>query len=530
MLDNFSGKFDYTTHVFDRGEICDLSDDYTLPDYMPAVGKVLSCTATAAQPTLYYGAGGAECAGGLRYSLLYESAEDGSLFCASLPGEYDVMLTPDRDSKSLSDSSDVSGLCDALLENVSARVTAPRRLTIRSKLRLRPALRAKNEFSPLVHGADISSNSVRKLGGNASCTVCASATAIPLICRDSISRAEAGLSADDDVRVISSHGEVMITQIQNTEVSADCRGEVSITLLLCREGEGERPRRIIRKLPFTATLTFDSPIPSGASQIGIRGYGVCPSVSHSFDGDSIALEAGILLSAEVASSAPITYIKDIYSKNADCETAHTELVLHSPVAAFNAHATFSAAHEPSSLGLDSGMKLCDVTAKILPDIEKELSSNGRLTLAGKMRIFAIADNGGEFIPIEYDGDFRYSADISEAVGFDDPVISAILTIGDVKGRIDAESILCDCEICAAVLIENKQKIAALSEANFTSSSFGDESGASILVCYPAKDETLWDVAKKYRTDTTSIAQKNSISSTCAPDSPVTLSNIRFLII
>ncbi len=530
MLDNFSGKFDYTAHAFDRTETCDLSDDYTLPDYMPAIGKVLSCTATAAQPTLYFGAGGVECAGGLRYSLLYESADNGSLFCASLPGEYDVMLTPDRDMKSSSDGSDVSGLCDAMLENVTARVTAPRRLTLKSKLRLRPALRVKNEFSPLVHGADISSESIRKLSGNASCTVCASATAIPLICRDSISRAEAGLSPENEVRVISSHGDVMITQIQNTETSADCRGEVSVTLLICREDEGERPRRIIRKLPFQTTLTFDSPIPSGARQIGIRGYGVCPSVSHSLDGDSISLEAGVLLSAEVASSAPITYIKDIYSKNADCETAHAELVLHSPVSAFNGHATVSAAHDLSSLGLDSGMKLCDVTAKILPDIEKELSANGKLTLLGKMRIFAIADNGGEFIPIEYDGDFRYSADLSEAVGFDEPVISAIMTVGDIKGRIDADSVVCDCEICAAVLIEKKQKIRALSEANLTSTSTADDSGASILVCYPANGETLWDVAKKYRTDVALIAEKNSLPTVASPDAPDTLSKIKFLII
>lgn len=530
MLDNFSGNFNYTAHVFDRIETCDLSDDYTLPDYMPAVGRVLSCTATAAQPTLYLGAGGVECAGGLRYSLIYESADDGALFCADLPGEYDVMLTPDRDMKSSTDGSDVSGLCDASLENVTARVTAPRRLTLKSKLRLRPALRAKSNFSPLVHGAEISSESIRKLSGNASCTVCASATAIPLICRDSISRAEAGLSPEDEVRVIASHGDVMISQIQNSETSADCRGEVSISLIICREGEGERPRRIIRKIPFSTTLTFDAPLPAGARQIGIRGYGVCPSVSHTVDGDLITLEAGVLLSAEVAASAPITYVKDIYSKNADCETAHTALVIHSPASAFNAHATVSAAHDLASLGLDSGMKLCDVTAKILPDIEKELSPNGKLTLSGKMRIFAIADNGGEFIPIEYDGDFRYCADISEAVCLGESVVSAVVTVGDVKGRIDAESVVCDCEICAAVLIEEKVTISALSEANLTYASAAEDSGASILVCYPANGETLWDVAKRYRTDVASITEKNSLPTVSSPDAPDSLAKTKFLII
>ena len=530
MLDKFSGNFNYTAHVFDRAEVCDLSDDFTLPDYMPAVGRVLSCTATAAQPTLYIGSGGVECAGVLRYSLLYESADDGALFCADLPGEYDVMLTPDRDMRASTDGADISGLCDAVIDGATARVTAPRRLTVRSKLRLRPALRVNNEFTPLVHGAELSSESIRKLSGSAPSTVCASATAIPLICRDTVSRVEVGLSPEDEIRVISAQGDVMITQLQNTESSADCRGEVSVSLLICREGEGERPRRIIRKLPYSTTLTFDSPLPAGAKQIGIRGYAVCPSVSHSVDGDSISIEAGILISVEVAASAPITYIKDIYSKNADCETAHTELVIHSPVAAFNGHATVSAAHDLASLDLDSGMKLCYATSKILPDIEKEITPNGKLTLSGKMRIYAIADNGGEFIPIEYDSDFRYSADIGEASALDDPVISAVMTIGDVKGRIDAENVVCDSEICAALLIEEKHKISALSEANITSASAEADTASSILVCYPARGETLWDVAKKYRTDISSIAEKNDLSSSSAPDAPDSLSKIKFLII
>lgn len=530
MLDSFSGKFDYTAHVFDRNDTCDLSDDYTLPDYMPAIGRVLSCSAVAAQPTLYIGAGGVECAGGVRYSLLYESADDGALFCAELPAEYDVMLTPERDMRSSADSGDISGLCDAAFENVTPRVTAPRRLNVKSKLRLRPALRAKCAFEPIVHGADITSDSIRKLNATSSCTVCSSATAIPVICRDSISRAEAGLSADDDIRVISSRGNVMITQLQSTENGADCRGEVNVSLLIVKNGENERPRRIIRKLPFTATLPFDAPLPAGARQIGIRGYGVCPSVSNTVDGDSITLEASVLLSAEAAASTPLTYLKDLYSKNSDCETAHTDILIYSPVSAFNGHATITASHEAASLGLDSGMKLCDVSAKLHPDVESSLTANGKLTLSGKLRLSAVADNGGEFIPIEYDSDFRYNADISEAAGLDQPTISAVMTVGDVKGRIDAENVVCDCELCCAVLIETDRKIKLLSEANVTPAATAEGNGASILVCYPAKDESLWDIAKKYRIDVDQITEKNTLPPVASPDAANSLANVKFLII
>ena len=78
MSDN-NKRFSYTSRLFDRAQTCELSDDFTLPDYMPAVGRVLSCTAAVGTPTLYLGGGSAEYAGGIRYSILYESAEDSSL-------------------------------------------------------------------------------------------------------------------------------------------------------------------------------------------------------------------------------------------------------------------------------------------------------------------------------------------------------------------------------------------------------------------------------------------------------------------
>ena len=530
MLDKFSGNFDYTAHVFDRTEAYDLSDDYTLPDYMPAIGRVLTCSAVTSQPTLYLGGNSVECAGGVRYSLLYESADDGALFCADLPGEYDVMLTPDRDLKISADNSDISGLCDAVVENVTARVTAPRRLTIKSKLRLRPALRTKYNFEPIIHGADLNSGSVFKLTESTSCTVCACATAIPHVCRDTISRSEAGLTPDDDIRVISAHGDVLITHLQGTESGADCKGEISVSILLFREADGERPRRIIRKLPFSINLSYDTTLPANAKQIGIRGYGICPSVTYTVDNDAICLEAAILLSAETIASCPITFLKDLYSKEAVCEASRTELTLNTPVSAFNAHATFSASHDLASLGLDSGMRICDVTAKIIPDTEKDLAPNGKLTLAGKMRITAIADNGGEFIPVEFDGDFRYISDLSDCISCDNAIISAVITIGDVKGRIDAENIVCDCEICTATLIESKNKISVLQEANLTADKSEMNTESSVTVCYPSTGESLWDIAKKYRTDISDIADKNSLPAFSSPDSPDSLSKVKFLII
>ncbi len=529
MNENINGRFDYTARALDRAEISDLSDDYTLPDYMPAVGRVISCTASVAPPSLYLGGGNLEFAGGIRYRLHYESAEDSTLWCAELPSEYDLLISADRLSELPADPADLSGLAEADAENITARITAPRRLTIKSRIRLDLCLCRKSSFETTFRGDLSDTNALRTLEGSSQCGVTQSGSSAPIICRDKITHSEAGISTDSAFRVISSRGNIMINRLEPSGSSVDCRGEISASLLLATEGEGERPRRITRKLPFSAEIPMNDLYAASADPVGIRAYGVCPSVAASADEDGISLEATMLLSAEAVGNTSISYLKDIYSQKADCETSKTALELRIPVACFNGNATISASAKLSDLGLDSGMRVLDCYARVLPAIEKEITENRKLTLTGKIKISIIADNGAELIPAEFESDFKYTADLPDAAKTASAKINVVANIADTKCRIDSDKLDADCELCVAILIENEEKISAVSEVNITASSVKQQSGSHIIVCYPATGETLWDIAKKYRSDAFDIAEKNSLTID-TPDSPDSLSKSKFLII
>jgi hypothetical protein len=192
MNDNLKGKFDYTARVLDRTEFCDLSDDYTLPDYMPAIGRVISCTATAAPPALYLGGGSIEFAGGVRYLLHYESAEDSTLWCAELPSEYDHLIYADRVPNLPSDPASIAGLVNAEVENISARITAPRRLTVKSKVRLGMGISCDSKFETAFHGDLDNADALRYLEGHSPYGINSCGTSAPIICRDKISFSELG--------------------------------------------------------------------------------------------------------------------------------------------------------------------------------------------------------------------------------------------------------------------------------------------------------------------------------------------------
>ncbi len=514
-----NSKFLYRARVFERAESCDLSDDYTLPDYMPAVGRVLYCTATAAPPALYLAGGSLEYAGGIRYRLLYESADDSSLWCAELPSEYDIFVNPDRDIALPSDPAELSGLADVRAENVTARVTAPRRLTVKSRVKLSSGITVEKPFETTVRGDMSDPDSVKTLAAQAQSGTSVSAVSAPIACRDKIAPSELGIAEGDEVRIVSVRGDVMLKSLESFGDRLECRGEVCICLILIKEGEGERPRRIARKLPFSAALDI------AAQNVGTRAYGACPNLSARTEEDGIAIEGDVIICAESAGVAEIEYLKDIYSQTADCETARIKLSLRRPLACFNGNATVSASADLTSLALDSGMKLCDGGARIT-DWSTELSGNGKFTLSGKMKITAVADNGAELIPCEFDSDFKYTADIPETASAENATVSALPSLCDVKCRIDGDRLAVDCELCSAVKIESDSALDLLSEVNFVPSATAEDSSSRILICYPGAGESLWDVAKRYRSDADAIAGKNSLEP-LSPESPI---NAKYLII
>ena len=519
-------RFSYTSRLFDRPQTSELSDDFTLPDYMPAIGRVLSCNAVTGTPTLYLGGGSAEFAGGIRYSVLYESAEDSSLWCADLPSEYDLIL---NDSKLPKDPAALSYLPNVSAENISARVTAPRKLTIKSRVRILPELRASAESETLIHG-ESGGDDLRILTSRADCGYYSCVSNAPLVCKDRLTRAEAGLSPSDEFRIISVRGDAMISHVQLSDGGALCRGEVCAHIMLTREGEGERPRKMIRKIPFAETLTLAGALPENAQIVGIRAMSVCPTVTATASEDDIELEASVMLSAEAAAASEIEYIKDAYSKSSDCESSARKLTILSPIACWNGNATVSASKPLSELSLDSGMRLCDIRATILPEVKTEIGDGVRFTASGKLKISAIADNGAELIPAEFETDMKYTADVREPVSELPLKTSLTATVSEVKGRIDSDRLICECEIYISCLIDREQEIDTIGEINLTPSADSAPDSSHIRVCYPSSGESLWDIAKKYRKDPESISESNALDPTISPDSTDSLQNSKFIII
>ena len=107
----------------------ELSGDYTLPDYQPELRRLLYVSGRALPPAKYVGGGSVELDGVMEYQILYVGA-DGGLYSAPLTGEYNLR----QPMENLSEFDLNEGVCvlsSCIPESITARVTAPRKLTLR---------------------------------------------------------------------------------------------------------------------------------------------------------------------------------------------------------------------------------------------------------------------------------------------------------------------------------------------------------------------------------------------------------------
>ena len=135
---NDTAAFRVQTLLCDKQEINEVSAEVSLPDYQPEIKRLVRVSATVSPPAHYVGAANTELSGSVDFCILY-TGNDGSLYSTSHTSEYRIAIPVDLPSDAVLGEGLV---CDAdiLPEPCNARVLAPRKLSIKCRLRARMRL------------------------------------------------------------------------------------------------------------------------------------------------------------------------------------------------------------------------------------------------------------------------------------------------------------------------------------------------------------------------------------------------------
>ncbi len=499
----------------DRQNVTELSGDFSLPDYQPEIKRLLRVRATVSPPDKYIGAGNADFSGMIDYCILY-AGNDGSLYCVTQSEEYQfstpVEMTSDLDMG--------EGLvCDVqtIPDMVVGRVAAPRKLSVKCRLRSRVRLYGTRLPEESISGAD--PDTVERLCGNAESARIFVGQGEPLQLGDEIICE----SSDDDLRVICAEGQVFVTEAVAGSGCVNCRGEVALKLLCCHEGSNDvMPKTFLRRIPFNQA------VPTDGAEVNCDAcaHGVCSDISVTVEDGRILCDLSVKLGARAQRNEYFSYTRDVYSTASECESRYLSRTLPVAGKCLNGNFSLNTTLALEEAGIRPGYDVVDISG--IPTVTSLESEKGKSILVGKCRCHVILSGEDELSAQEFEIPFRYE---TEGMLADDQKLSdydATVDVISCRARMDGERIGVDAELSVSLAARSECEIKMLTDARF-----GDaisRSKAVYTICYPSREDTLWSVAKRYHCPVADVFERNGLSGAPSADSPESLSGVSYLLV
>lgn len=482
-----------TMPMYQKSVSVDVSEDFTLPDYQPEIRRVLYVSAKALPPARFVSGGNLDVNGIADFTLVYIGA-DGEICSAPLSCEYAFSQSIDG-FNDFETGEGVTVMAHAEAESASVRVSAPRKLQVRGRVRLQMCVWGKMLCEEKTEGITDPS-SVRRLAETAECAdvLCESSDLVTLYDEYELASGDTGvILADSSVCISSKSRDGEIVRIG---------GEVILRMLL-RDGEGEC-ERVIRKLPFETEIALDG--------LGDDSNGALCSVIGTVTDTVINVEEGkvvtqvnLTLHACLSLNRTVEYAKDIYSIKQLCDSEVRSISLPRMLKNHNAELSLTERVSAEECGIADGAEIIYITGSAIA--EELAAEDGKCVLRGSCHYNVLCKKDGEYSASDVRLPFKYECDIP------DTDISGYQVYADIvscRGRRDGDFINIDSEMSLGVKAWGTEEKRMLGRA-----SFGEKREAlsgAFVVCYPSGDETLWDIAKRY-----GVAQE-SVSGNVGKDS------------
>lgn len=464
-----------TVPIYEKSFGTEISTDITLPDYQNEIRRILHVEQTVLPPSKYVSPDGVEFNGTIDYRMLY-IGDGGELCGASMSGEYSFSI-PIEKSSYLSLDNGVSVLCGICAESVSTRVSAPRRLSVKS--RIRPNVRIYGQMK--IDGAQLLgdlSGGVYKQTESALCSVCEEASSDVISIEQSLS------AIDEDARIVAADAKVHVTSCEVGTSGVTCRGKL-ITKLLISSADGEISTKE-SSAPFECDVDMENI--QGAR---VRAHGNAVELTVSVTDTGVLSQAGVIVTATSYVDKTTAYVSDMYSDTYECKCEMAEQSIRRVAACVNSNISIGERFELTAKNIPENARVIDAFGNAVID-RCTRSDDGKYVFLGNAHVCVLWNDGGEMGSSEVDMPVRYEM---QGASEDPTCFDATSKLVDIRARIDGNELCVDAEliISADCMCENTLSYvrgAGIGERI-------DHSSNELVVCYPDPSDTLWSIAKRY---------------------------------
>lgn len=502
--------------LLDRTTTAEVASDFALPDYLPEIKRLLRVTATVLPESRYLGASSGEFSGAVEYLVCY-SGGDGGLWSTRLRQDYTTTVPLDADQL----AHGLDPQADTQIDSVVSRVTAPRKLNIRSRLRSRIRAWGDENIAPLIEG-DPSPASLERLTKSCQVMRLLRATSEPIDLSDEISVGD----GEGEVRVISADGVVYVSEVSAGEDTVNCRGELILHLLTCGESDGVQsaPESRTRKVAFDESVS----VSGTKGEMAARAWGRCGDLAVQVEEGRIVCDATIWLEVEAAAEDALDVVADLYATDGETEDcSYRDLELYGLCRCGNGNFTLTGSLPLKETGLDPAARIEDITGA--PQIESMEYARGRCIMTGTCRFSVIYSLDGDYAATDVTLPLRYETECGEQPPTDREVEMCITQArARCEGEGDNRRVSVDAEIAVALRLSSRTKRRAIARAVYRPTN--EAQSTASVVCYPDPDDSLWSLCKRYHVSRASVEASNRVRFTDDCDLPTSLEGVQYLLI
>lgn len=495
------------------------SCEYVLPDYMGDIKKILSARARCVPSGRFVSDGVLECVGVAEYEIIYADSEN-RLTAVNTSSDYSVKCQA-------RDEGYVNSLAHDKIATLGVRVTGPRKISLRGVVESELTVTERSEVT-------VGGDAMSAEGGVQSSTRVVNIEnylySTPLE-REYAEEAErlVGL-AGEDVEIIGTSGTVRITEVRAVDGGAEVKGEVVIVAIV-RTPE-QPPFRIMKVIPFAETVEIEGVSEDmQAVATGVVGSAV---ISAGEDGEDKLLVANAIVELSVcaAFNEAVSVVTDAYLVDAQTKNEYGELEYSTGAVSRNVELSAGTVISKESVGCVGMRNMLYADAEVR-DVECTAVGSG-VKISGNLQFSAIAceinaDDSVGYIPIKQTVPFEENVNLNCRISHKSTLKCTPLAI--LCGvLLDGDSIHADFKIGAVVEVLDGSSVRVLA-SSVVCGELETRDCAVITVCYPAKDDTLFGIAKRYHRTVAELAERNSIdAAAAATDSVASLGGVKKLFI
>ncbi len=464
---------------FDSESVCDVSEEFTLPDYIPEVRRIVGVRAVATLDGKYLTGNELEADGGVTYTVLYVSGE-GGLCQTSQTSSYTgkIPLKSADDDRFTAADLILSGEA----ENASCRVTAPRKLTLSSRVRLKMLSQKERDASLKWAGEEAAE--IEKVR-----TKTKKHRVGKMIEVRKNGECSGEIREKEGSRLLFAGGEVCFSDVRITKNRAILTGDGYLTLnLLTPEGEYVTAKS-------RAAIEEEIPLPDSVGEGNIKstafGNVVMLEIETGDDGRigwnmEYDVDCDLLLCEETEVT------EDAYLPHAEEKLTTETLRTTVPCAAVNGR-----------LSVQASGKIAEghtfVCAWGNGQIEKCEVSGGVCRANGNVVLKYVTVGGGDAVCEEITLPLKYEFDAQTTAADDAEIVrKTAVRVTDITARQDGDSLRFTAELALPILALAEEKIECQTAIAPLPIEAPRERDVMLRVYVPDRDETPWDVEKRFR--------------------------------